>query len=156
MYFIQHCFICRPSDSTMSEDTGIERRTVATSGSAVRRTSHSVTSHPLLGYISSTTRLHIIYNSATSHPQLGYISANIVTTQKFWKKINGFLCTRDEPCCGNICRRLATPTPSSMWGATGSALSLVSNRYGCCPGLRIVGHDAGCSWNRIRQNRMYR
>ncbi len=29
-YFIQHCFICRPSDSTVSEDAGIEPRTVAT------------------------------------------------------------------------------------------------------------------------------
>jgi hypothetical protein len=25
MYFIQHCFICRPSDTTLSEDAGIER-----------------------------------------------------------------------------------------------------------------------------------
>ncbi len=24
MYFIQHCFICRPSASTVSEDSGIE------------------------------------------------------------------------------------------------------------------------------------
>jgi hypothetical protein len=32
MYVIQHCFICRPSDSTVSEDAGIEPRTVATSG----------------------------------------------------------------------------------------------------------------------------
>ncbi len=29
-YFIQHCFICRPSDSAVSEDAGIEPRTVAT------------------------------------------------------------------------------------------------------------------------------
>jgi hypothetical protein len=29
-YLIQHCFICRPSDSTVSEDAGIERRIVAT------------------------------------------------------------------------------------------------------------------------------
>ncbi len=34
MYCIQHCFICRPSDS---EDAGIEPRTVATSALAVRR-----------------------------------------------------------------------------------------------------------------------
>ncbi len=27
---IQHCFICRPSDSTVSNDAGIESRTVAT------------------------------------------------------------------------------------------------------------------------------
>ncbi len=26
MYFIQHCFICRPADSTVSEDAGIELR----------------------------------------------------------------------------------------------------------------------------------
>jgi hypothetical protein len=30
MYVIQHCFFCRPSDSTVSEDAGIEPRTVAT------------------------------------------------------------------------------------------------------------------------------
>jgi hypothetical protein len=30
MYCIQHCFICRPSDSDVSEDAGIEPRTVAT------------------------------------------------------------------------------------------------------------------------------
>ncbi len=41
MYFIQHCFICRPLDSTVSEDAGIEPRTVATSALAVRRSSHS-------------------------------------------------------------------------------------------------------------------
>jgi hypothetical protein len=41
MYFIQHCFICCPSDSTVSEDAGIEPRTVATSALAVRRSSHS-------------------------------------------------------------------------------------------------------------------
>ncbi len=30
MYIIQHCFICRPSDSTVSEDAGIKPKTVAT------------------------------------------------------------------------------------------------------------------------------
>ena len=29
MYDIQHCFICRPSDSTVSEDAGIERMQIA-------------------------------------------------------------------------------------------------------------------------------
>ncbi len=37
MYYIQHCFICRPSDSNVSEDAGFEPRTVATSALAVRR-----------------------------------------------------------------------------------------------------------------------
>jgi hypothetical protein len=54
MYFIQHCFISRPSDSTVSEDAGIGPRTVATSALAVRR--------------SIITRLDIIHNSARSHP----------------------------------------------------------------------------------------
>ncbi len=30
MCIFQHCFICRPSDSTVSEDAGIEPRTVVT------------------------------------------------------------------------------------------------------------------------------
>jgi hypothetical protein len=36
MYDIQHCFICRLSDSTVSEDAGIEPRTVAITALAVR------------------------------------------------------------------------------------------------------------------------
>jgi hypothetical protein len=43
MHFVQHCFICRPSDSTVSEDDVIEPRTVATLALAVRR---SARSHP--------------------------------------------------------------------------------------------------------------
>jgi hypothetical protein len=57
---IQHCVICRPSDSTVTEDAGIENRTVATFALAVRPSKdlarphpHSVRSHP---------------HSATSHP----------------------------------------------------------------------------------------
>ena len=53
LYFIQHCFICRPSDSTVSEDVGIEPRNVTTSALAVRRSNHSTRSHP---------------HSARSHP----------------------------------------------------------------------------------------
>ncbi len=46
MYDIQHCFICRPSDSTVLEDAGIEPRTVATTALAVRRSRRSARSHP--------------------------------------------------------------------------------------------------------------
>jgi hypothetical protein len=46
IYYIQHRFVCRPSDSTVSEDAGIETRTVATSALAVRRSNHSARSHP--------------------------------------------------------------------------------------------------------------
>ncbi len=45
IYCIQHCFICRPSDSTVSEDAG--PRTVATLALADRRSNHSARSHPL-------------------------------------------------------------------------------------------------------------
>ena len=37
IYDIQHCFICRPSDSTVSIDAGIEPRTVATTAHRKKR-----------------------------------------------------------------------------------------------------------------------
>jgi hypothetical protein len=40
MYFIQHCYICRPSDSTVSKDGGIEPMTVATLVLAFRPFQH--------------------------------------------------------------------------------------------------------------------
>ncbi len=57
MYDIQQC---RPSDSTVSEDAGIEPRTVATMALAVRRSHHSARSHP------QSARSHP--HSASSHP----------------------------------------------------------------------------------------
>ncbi len=39
-YYIQHCFICRPSNFTVPTDAGIEPRTVATGALAVRRSNH--------------------------------------------------------------------------------------------------------------------
>ncbi len=39
-YCIQHCFICRPSDSTVPTNAGIEPRTVAIVAFAVRRSNH--------------------------------------------------------------------------------------------------------------------
>jgi hypothetical protein len=62
MYFVQHCFICRPSDSTVSEDVGIEPRTVAT----VRRSSHSATSHLIYIYHFYQYRLFICINTLWS------------------------------------------------------------------------------------------
>jgi hypothetical protein len=45
MYYFQHCFICRPSDSTVSEDARIEPRTVTTLRLlAVIRSNHSPSS----------------------------------------------------------------------------------------------------------------
>jgi hypothetical protein len=47
MYFIQHCFIGRSSESTLSDDAGIEPRTVATLALSMRRSNHSARTHPL-------------------------------------------------------------------------------------------------------------
>jgi hypothetical protein len=47
MYHIQHCFMCRPSDSTVSEDAGIKPGNVAILAVAVyRRSNHSARSEP--------------------------------------------------------------------------------------------------------------
>jgi hypothetical protein len=64
MHFIQHCSICRLSDSTVSQNAGIETRTVATLALALG-SQHALTnpagSNPLLVKISFTTRLDIIH-----------------------------------------------------------------------------------------------
>jgi hypothetical protein len=44
MYFIQCCFICRPSAFTVSEDAGIEPGTLATSAMTVRRSNFKISS----------------------------------------------------------------------------------------------------------------
>jgi hypothetical protein len=49
-YFIQHCFICRPSDSNVSEDARIEPRTVTTTKYVhIKSTMHSLCPSPELG-----------------------------------------------------------------------------------------------------------
>ncbi len=58
-YCAQNCFICRPSDSTVSEDAGIEPGTVATSALTVRRSNHWARSHPLWEGLSS--KMHGIW-----------------------------------------------------------------------------------------------
>ena len=68
-YIIQHCFICRPSDSTVPTDAGIEPRTVATVALAVRRSNHQARSHPPLGQISSALGQISSAHQARSHPQ---------------------------------------------------------------------------------------
>jgi hypothetical protein len=98
MYIIQHCFMCCPSDSIVSEDAGTEPRTFATLALTAKRSNHLARFHSQtrldlvhkLGWISSTTRLDLFYNSAIdlihtrlylihmsarSHPQLGQISS---------------------------------------------------------------------------------
>ncbi len=58
LYFIQHCFIYRPSDFTASEDAGIEPRYLQLR---------------LWLWLSDalTARLDLIHSTARSHPQFG-------------------------------------------------------------------------------------
>jgi hypothetical protein len=76
MYFIQHYFICRPSDSTVSADAGIEPMTVATSALAVRR--------------SNNTWLDLIHNSARSHPQGCNTCIVAIQTLSYRTKVLGY------------------------------------------------------------------
>jgi hypothetical protein len=68
MYVIQHFFIPRPSDSTVSEDAGIEPSTVETFIVSEtffflrfwhRQPDALTTRLDLIGYISSTTQLYL-------------------------------------------------------------------------------------------------
>ncbi len=69
MYFIQHCFIRRPSDFTVSDDARIEPRTVATSALAVRCSNQPLGQiSSTLGQISSTLGYRSHPCSARSHP----------------------------------------------------------------------------------------
>jgi hypothetical protein len=73
MHDIQHCFICRPSDSTVTEDAGIEPRVVANTVLAVRRSNHSARSHPLSAR-SHPPQLDLIHNQLDLiHNQLDLI-----------------------------------------------------------------------------------
>ncbi len=60
MYVIQNYFICRPSDSAVSEDAGIEPRIIASLALTARRSNHSARSH------THSARYHPL--SARSHP----------------------------------------------------------------------------------------
>jgi hypothetical protein len=62
MYAIPHCFICRPSDSTVSEDAGIEPRTTATLALTVRRSNYSARSHPHFIYIYLQVKIILFRN----------------------------------------------------------------------------------------------
>ncbi len=70
MYDIQYCFICRPSDSTVSEDAGIEPRTVATTALAVRSFNHSARSNPPLCQMCCYNKV----DSAMAESQNGFCS----------------------------------------------------------------------------------
>ncbi len=56
-YFIQSCFICRPLDSIVPEDAGIEPKTVVTLVLAGRRSNYSARS-----YLNSYTKVYIQMN----------------------------------------------------------------------------------------------
>jgi hypothetical protein len=57
-YFIQHCFICRTSDSTVSEDAWNQPRAVATLTLTLRPSNHTAKSYAH-GKISSTHQSYL-------------------------------------------------------------------------------------------------
>jgi hypothetical protein len=78
MFFIQHCFIWRPSNSTVSEDAGIEQWTVviwqwqSDALPTLLDLIHTLArSHPKLWLDLIHIRLDPIPNSARSHPHFG-------------------------------------------------------------------------------------
>ncbi len=87
MYVIQHCFICRPSESTVSEDAGIKPRTVATLALTARLFNHSARSHP------HSARSHIVlnpgfrYSSDINHILLLVLMAKAGFTYTVWGQL---------------------------------------------------------------------
>jgi hypothetical protein len=59
---IQHCFICWPSDSTVSEDAGIEPSDVATLALTARRSNQSAIPHPRTNIAIGLTEIYLIKN----------------------------------------------------------------------------------------------
>ncbi len=77
--FCQHCFIRRPSDSTVSEDAGIDPRTGATLASTIGQISSTTRLDPIHSMLDLIhTRLDLINNSARSHPQYARSHPNSV------------------------------------------------------------------------------
>ncbi len=75
LYFIRHCFLCRPSDSTVSEDAGTEHMTVATLSLTFTRSKQSARSRPVL---SATYARH-------KYPSIPTCTAKIQSQN--WKQI---------------------------------------------------------------------
>ncbi len=82
MYVIPHCFICRPSDSTVSVDAEIEPRTVATLALTGRRSNHWARPHP-------QTRLDLFYctNMLAKTWLLVYFSFHQFLTNNFCMRL---------------------------------------------------------------------
>jgi hypothetical protein len=78
MHFIQHYFICRPSDSTVSEDAESQPRTVATLALAVRRSKDSARSHPFSAryhFCISSWRFSCGFNIVVLYTELEFLKS---------------------------------------------------------------------------------
>ncbi len=115
-YYIQHCFICRPSDSTEPTDAGIEPRTVATGALTVRRFNHKARSNPLNARSqphkarSHTHKARSHPHKARSHPHKArsHPQQNRTTFGFNWKR--GMLACTDQNAQKNVYLILC------MWG----------------------------------------
>ncbi len=92
MCCIQHCFICRLSGSTVSEDAGIEPRTVATFALAVKRSSHSARSKPqmLIFYMYRPKDSSIIFIKTITATETEHLSLKLLKKQECtWRPHRG-------------------------------------------------------------------
>ncbi len=104
-YFIQHCFICRHSDSTVSE----KPRTIATFALAVRRSNPSARSHP-----HSPDLIH-------TRPDLIHTGPDLISSQQVTKTIRIVLCLisrRTIEGGGGACMCRDKPIPHPQMGRT--------------------------------------
>ncbi len=128
MYNIQHCFICRLSDSTVLEDARIEPRTVQLRH---RRSNHSVRSYP------QKSARSYPQNSARSHPHTAvdetekilYVkrivdSVRFMDVTHFWNEWERYL---DFALCNNLSRLYTMNT--QLWTIT--VIVRCIRRVGC-------------------------
>ncbi len=95
-YCIQHCFICRPSKSTVSIDVGIEPRTVATSALTVRRSNYSARSNPQLGWSHSQSRLDLVKWFVVFLERFRFQSLKCRCNTGIWIRIHQFAWIRPQ------------------------------------------------------------
>ncbi len=82
---VQYCFIWRPSDSTVSEDVGIEPRIVATSALTVRRSSYSATSQKSWSESVMNNPDHISESLETHFFRFKYLNSLMRIRDPEWK-----------------------------------------------------------------------
>ncbi len=131
MYVIQHYFICRPSDSTMSQDAGIEPRTLAWQPNALTTR--------LVSFILIYCR-RLCGCLLVCRPPL-----RVTVTACLW----GFLCLPSAHLCGCLsnCGLLICCLPLCVLSVSLSPFSVclsVSRLSVCCLFVSLACHSVWC------------